>query len=96
MLKRLLMSATLVGSILAVPAAISLPASASIRASVSSASTSCYRRVGKHWVCITPGAFCPSLAHKRFGYAKMTNKKYRCMYKKKSDKHWRWRLVIVR
>ncbi|MGA4995870.1 hypothetical protein [Nonomuraea bangladeshensis] len=42
------------------------------------------------WRCITPGAFCPKAAHGRYGYAKVTNRKYKCLYKN-SDPYWRWR-----
>ncbi|MGW4800306.1 hypothetical protein ACWEPC_48605 [Nonomuraea sp. NPDC004297] len=51
---------------------------------------SCYKRVGNHWNCITPGAFCPKAARGKFGYAKVTKRKYKCAYKS-SDPYWRWR-----
>ncbi|MER6942473.1 hypothetical protein ABT294_00495 [Nonomuraea sp. NPDC000554] len=89
MLRRLLVSAALVGSALAIPVAVSLPASASVQGHASTAA-SCYKQQGTHWVCITPGAFCPKAAHQRYGYAKVTNRKYKCIYKS-SDPYWRWR-----
>lgn len=90
MLKRLLVSAALVATALAAPVAASLPASASVQTHASAAS--CYKQSGNHWVCITPGAFCPKAAHVRYGYAKVTNRKYKCTYKT-SDPYWRWRRV---
>ena len=89
MLKRLLVSAALVGSVLAVPVAAAMPATATVQ-SHASAAASCYKRSGNHWNCITPGAFCPKAAHARFGYAKVTKRKYKCTYKN-SDPYWRWR-----
>lgn len=89
MLKRLLVTTALIGSALAVPVAAALPASASPQAHASTAA-SCYRQVGSHWACITPGAFCPKAAHQRYGYAKVTKRKYECTYKN-SDPYWRWR-----
>lgn len=88
MLRRLLVSTVLIGAALAVPAAASLPASATVAAHASAAS--CYKQSGTHWVCITPGAFCPRGAHARYGYAKVTNRKYKCLYKS-ADPYWRWR-----
>ncbi|MEU8151809.1 hypothetical protein [Nonomuraea sp. NPDC048901] len=90
MLKRLLVSAALVGTALAVPVAASLPASAAVQAHATASAASCYKQVGTHWVCITPGAFCPRAAHVRYGYAKVTKRKYKCAYKT-SDPYWRWR-----
>ena len=90
MLKRLLVSAVLAGSALAAPAVAALPASAAVQAHASAAS--CYKQVGTHWVCITPGAFCPKAAHVRYGYAKVTKRKYKCT-SKSADPYWRWRRV---
>jgi len=86
-LKRLIASAALAGGLLVAPVAASAPAFAAVHASVAA---SCYKRVGDHWNCITPGAFCPKAAHGKIGYAKATSKRYRCTYKN-SDPYWRWR-----
>ncbi|MEV1167418.1 hypothetical protein [Nonomuraea sp. NPDC049784] len=89
-LKRLLVSAALIGSALAAPAAISLPASAAIQASTQTSAPSCtYKRDGNVWRCITPGAYCPKAAHNRYGYAKGTNKRYKCVQYTKTT--WRWK-----
>ncbi|MEU7857841.1 hypothetical protein [Nonomuraea sp. NPDC049141] len=64
-----------------------VPASAAVQAHTAA---SCYKQSGTHWVCITPGAFCPAAAHARYGYAKVTKSKYKCTYKT-SDPYWRWR-----
>lgn len=81
MLRRLLATAALVGATLIAPASIGL-------ASADTAQAACqYRQAGTVWKCITPGAFCPAAAHSRYGYAKVTNKKYRC---KSSSPRWRW------
>lgn len=83
----MLVTGAIVGSALVAPAA-ALPASAST--THASTAASCYQRVGNHWNCITPGAFCPKAAHNRYGYAKVTKKHYRCLYKS-ADPYWRWR-----
>ncbi|MFI6595015.1 hypothetical protein ACIBHX_02135 [Nonomuraea sp. NPDC050536] len=88
MLKRLLVATALAGAALAVPAA-ALPASAATLAHASTAA-SCYKQSGTHWVCITPGAFCPKAAHAHYGYATVTKVRYKCTYKS-SDPYWRWR-----
>lgn len=90
MLRRFLAAGVLVTSALVAPAAAAVPASAVTISSSTSSAASCYRQVGTHWVCITPGAFCPKAAHNRYGYAKVTQKRYRCTYKS-SDPYWRWR-----
>ncbi|MFF5245033.1 hypothetical protein ACFY3V_12215 [Streptosporangium sp. NPDC000095] len=96
MLKNLLVSAALVGSALIAPAAVALPASAATLhaqtpAVSAGAHAACqYRQDKQVWRCITPGAFCPKAARGKYGYAKVTNRKYRCLYKN-SDPYWRWR-----
>ena len=45
-----------------------------------------------YWTCITPGAWCRASAHKKYGYAKKTHKKYRCSYYS-SDHRWHWKRV---
>ncbi|MEU6710031.1 hypothetical protein ABZ897_01015 [Nonomuraea sp. NPDC046802] len=92
MLKRLLVSAALVGSAFAVPVAVSLPASAAVQASASASASGCtYRRDGNVWRCVTAGAYCPKTAYNRYGYAKVTNRKYKCSQYSKST--WRWKRV---
>ena len=88
MLRRLLVSAALVGTAVVAPAVAAVPASAAVH--VNAAAASCYRQVGSHWECITPGAFCPKAAHNRYGYAKITSRRYKCTYKS-SDPYGRWR-----
>lgn len=78
--RSLVSAAVLAAGLLAVPAA----------AGVADASTSAactYQQSGNHWNCITPGAFCPAAAHGKYGYAKVTNRKYKC---KSSSPRWRW------
>ncbi|MGW2214048.1 hypothetical protein ACWCSD_03590 [Nonomuraea sp. NPDC001684] len=88
MLRRLLVSTLLAGSALVAPAVAAVPASAAVH--VNAVAASCYRQVGSHWECITPGAFCPKAAHGRYGYAKVTKVRYKCTYKS-YDPYWRWR-----
>ncbi|NUW35988.1 hypothetical protein HTZ77_31895 [Nonomuraea sp. SMC257] len=89
MLRRLLVTAALAGSVLAVPVATALPASAAVPSSVA-AHACTYQRDGNVWRCITPGAFCPKAARDRYGYAKATNRRYKCL-DKNDDPYWRWR-----
>lgn len=93
MLRRLIVTAALAASTLAVPAAVSaLPASATVaRAATHATAASCYRRVQNHWNCITPGAYCPRAAHGKYGYAKVTHRKYKCS--EYSNGQWRWKRV---
>lgn len=56
-------------------------------ASTTAAAACIYKRDGNVWRCITPGAFCPAAAHNKYGYAKVTNRKYKC---KSSSPRWRW------
>jgi hypothetical protein len=66
--------------------AAAVPASAAVQAH---AAASCYKQSGTHWVCITPGAYCSKAAHSRYGYAKVTNRKYKCSVY--SNGQWRWK-----
>ncbi|GGT42735.1 hypothetical protein GCM10010176_102810 [Nonomuraea spiralis] len=86
MLRRLLVSAALVGSALVSPAVAAVPASAAVHVN---AATSCYRQVGTHWACVTPGAYCPKAARNKNGYAKGTNRRYKCS--EYSNHQWRWK-----
>lgn len=93
MLKRLLVSATLVAAALIAPAAVgpataSAVAAASVSAGSSTAACS-YRRDGLVWRCITPGAYCPKAARTKYGYAKVTNRRYKCSVY--SNGQWRWK-----
>ncbi|MBP2704370.1 hypothetical protein JOL79_11155 [Microbispora sp. RL4-1S] len=89
MLRRLLVSGALVASALVAPVALAAgPADAA--ATHTTVAASCYKRVGNHWTCITPGAYCPAAAHSRYGYAKVTKKRYRCSYYS-SDGRWHWK-----
>lgn len=52
-----------------------------------SATTCHYHRSGNHWVCITPGAYCPDAAHHHYGLDKYNLKrKYWC----ENNHGWRW------
>ncbi|MGW5266935.1 hypothetical protein ACWEQG_38675 [Microbispora sp. NPDC004025] len=86
MLRRLLVAGALTASALIVPAVLAVPAGVA----ASSAASSCYKRVGAHWTCITPSAYCPAAAHGKYGYAKVTKKRYRCSYYS-SDRRWHWK-----
>ncbi len=58
-----------------------------------SAAAACHaHRVGNHWTCITPGAYCAKAAHRKIGYAKAkyTHRRYRCSYYG-SDGRWHWK-----
>lgn len=48
---------------------------------------SCYRQVGDHWECVTPGAFCPAAAHGLYGYSE-SGAKYQCV---QDGSYWRWK-----
>lgn len=90
MLKRLLVSAALAGSVLVVPVVASTPAGATAQTAVA-ASACKYKRDGNVWRCITPGAYCPKAARGKYGYAKVTKKKYKCSQYTKTT--WRWKRV---
>lgn len=69
----------------AAQAAVHAPAAA-----VQSHAVACkYKRDGKVWRCITPGAYCPKAARNRYGYAKVTKKRYKCTRYTKTT--WRWK-----
>ncbi|GGQ11274.1 hypothetical protein GCM10010140_46780 [Streptosporangium pseudovulgare] len=87
-------SAFLAGSLLAVPAAVIPTSAATAQAAVSAGShAACqYRQDGRVWRCITPGAFCPAAAHSRYGYAKVSGRKYKCTFTR-GDIRWRWKPV---
>ncbi|MEU6411919.1 hypothetical protein [Microbispora sp. NPDC046933] len=94
MLRRLLAAGALVASALVTPAALAVPAHASASSASASAAANCYTRVGNHWNCITPGAYCPAAAHGKYGYAKVTKKRYKCSYYSSnysSDGRWHWK-----
>lgn len=92
MLRRLLVSAALVGSALIVPAAVAAQAATVQGAQGVQAHAACtYQRSGNHWNCVTPGAYCPKAAHNRYGYAKVTNRKYSCS--QYDNGQWRWKRV---
>jgi hypothetical protein len=89
MLRRVLVAGALAASALVAPAALAAPAGATVAHSASVAA-SCYKRVGNHWNCITPGAYCPAAAHGKYGYAKVTGKRYRCSYYQSDGRrHWK-------
>lgn len=88
MLKHFLVSTALAGATLVAPAALSLPASAAVQVNANSIACT-YGRSGNHWNCITPGAYCPAAAHGKYGYAKTTNRRYKCSQYDKGT--WRWK-----
>lgn len=89
MLRRLLVSAALIGSALAVPAA-AVPALAAVQVHAASSTSACtYQRSGNHWSCVTPGAYCPAAARGKYGYAKGTSRRYKCS--EYSNHQWRWK-----
>ncbi|MEU9835925.1 hypothetical protein AB0D67_30695 [Streptosporangium sp. NPDC048047] len=93
MIRRLLVSAALAGSVLVVPAAALHASAITVQAPAAAVglSAACtYRRDGYVWRCITPGAFCPSAARGKYGYAKVTNRRYKC-WKASGDTRWRWK-----
>jgi hypothetical protein len=54
---------------------------------VASASSCQYHRSGSHWVCVTPGAFCPKAAHGHYGLDRYNlSRKYWC----ENSHGWRW------
>ncbi|GAA0360019.1 hypothetical protein GCM10009530_06660 [Microbispora corallina] len=63
------------------------PFAAQAGAVAHSASASCYRQVGDHWECVTPGAFCPAAAHGKYGYSE-DGDAYRCV---QDGSYWRWK-----
>jgi hypothetical protein len=97
LLRRLLVSAALVGSALIVPAAAAQAATVQGvqgvqgRQGVQAHAACTYQRSGNHWNCVTPGAYCPKAAHNRYGYAKVTNRKYSCS--QYDNGQWRWKRV---
>lgn len=43
-----------------------------------------------YWVCVTPGAYCPTAAHSKYGYGKAApHRRYKCL--KYSNGKWRWK-----
>jgi hypothetical protein len=91
LLKRLIVSAALAGSVLVAPLAAEA-ASAGVAVHTSASATACkYRRDGRVWRCITPGAYCPKAARNRYGYAKATKRKYKCSQYTRTT--WRWKRV---
>jgi hypothetical protein len=72
----------------AVLAALAMCGGGLVLAAESASAASChYHRSGSHWVCITPGAFCPGAAHRHYGLDKYNLKrKYWCEY----NHGWRW------
>lgn len=55
-------------------------------------STACHaHKVAKktYWTCVTPGSYCAKAAHNRYGYAKTTHKRYKCL--RYANGQWRWK-----
>jgi len=94
-IRSLATSIVLAAGLLVAPGAVSA-ASAGVQVSapsgVATAAAACkYRRVGDTWHCVTPGAFCPKAARGKYGYAKGTNRRYKCV--RYSNGRWRWKRV---
>ncbi|MBP2704929.1 hypothetical protein JOL79_14000 [Microbispora sp. RL4-1S] len=60
---------------------------ASAGSAMTDSAASCYRQVGDHWECVTPGAFCPAAAHGRYGHSQ-DGDTYRCV---QDGSYWRWK-----
>ena len=72
-------AATMAVTALGATAASAVPAAASYSCS--------YHQSGSHWVCITPGAYCPAAAHNHYGLDKYNlSRKYWC----ENNNGWRW------
>jgi hypothetical protein len=69
-------------------AAIAVAAGSLAFASGPALASSCtYHRSGSHWVCVTPGAFCPKAAHRHYGLDRYNlARKYWC----EDNDGWRW------
>lgn len=72
----------------AAQAAVHAPAMASVQSSTAAAACT-YKRSGNTWHCVTPGAYCPKAARSRYGYAKVTKKRYKCSQYTAAT--WRWK-----
>ncbi|MGI5273140.1 hypothetical protein ACQEUU_37680 [Nonomuraea sp. CA-218870] len=70
----------------AAQAAVHAPAAVSVQ---SSAQACTYKRDGNVWRCVTPGAYCPKAARSKYGYAKVTKKRYKCVQYTRTT--WRWK-----
>lgn len=83
-----LIRATAAGRVFVVlAAAIMLAAGLMLTTGKASASSCRYHRSGSHWICVTPGAFCPKAAHHHYGLDKYNLKrKYWC----EKNHGWRW------
>ena len=87
---RLIAAAIVVAALSALaPAAHAATSAATAGVAQSSAAACSYQRVGNTWRCITPGAYCPRAAHFKYGYAKVTSRKYRCS--QYTSTTWRWK-----
>ncbi|MEV4091890.1 hypothetical protein [Streptosporangium saharense] len=86
MLRRLVVSVALAASVLVPTTASTLVATATPAAATASCT---YQRSGNHWNCVTPGAYCPAAAHGRYGYAKVTKRRYTCT--RYPNGQWRWK-----
>ncbi|GII89720.1 hypothetical protein Ssi03_77100 [Sphaerisporangium siamense] len=80
--RSLVSTAALAAGLLVAPVAVGA-------ADATTAAAACqYKRVGNHWNCITPGAYCPAAAHGKLGISK-TGNRYRCT--RYSNGRWRWK-----
>lgn len=86
---RSLLSALVVAAgLLTAPFAVqTADAALTTHSSSASSSASCYRQVGDHWECVTPGAFCPAAAHGKYGYSE-DGDTYQCV---QDGSYWRWK-----
>lgn len=91
-IRSLVSSLALAGGLLIAPATAATATAAAHAATPQAVATSAactYRRSGAVWKCITPGAYCPKAAHYKYGYAKVTNRRYKCSIY--SNGQWRWK-----
>lgn len=87
---RLAAAAIAVAALSALTPAAHAATHAATAVSVQASAVACkYKRDGRVWRCITPGAYCPKAARNRYGYAKATNRRYKCSQYTKTT--WRWK-----
>ncbi len=72
---------------LAVAIGLFVPIQTQSAVAESASVASCYRQVGDHWECVTPGAFCPAAAHGLYGYSE-SGGRYQCV---QDGSYWRWK-----
>lgn len=88
MLKKL--AVTLAATAVVGGGAFAVAAPANAAPAISAARCHAHKVAGtSHWTCVTPGSYCPAAAHRHYGYAAKTGKRYRCV--EYSNGRWRWK-----